>query len=176
MDGGGERRQELRRLTARFLVAVSLNLFTGAWERAAGFNRSDPPNPETKNGHVAFYWASMFNRMAHLSFLLVIWQINITPLSMVVVERMRRIREDCDLQLLLGLICVMISFSFSAYLRWFVVVCESSETMAEGYFQFLYLSFFFWTLYGFLIRRLNMGCSILVIWYRVTRFLSVRIL
>lgn len=122
MDGAREIRQELRRLTARFFVAVSLDLFTGVCKRAAGLDRSDTkPGTETmKNGHVALSWASEFNLLAHLCFLLVISQITTAPV--VVVERMRKLRLECDVQLVMGLICVIISFSFLAYLRWFVVV------------------------------------------------------
>ncbi|AAF16538.1 T26F17.18 [Arabidopsis thaliana] len=115
-----ERREELRRMAVRFVVAVALDLFTGVYKRAAGFEGSDPNSgtETTENEHRAFFWASGFNKAAHFSFMLVIFQI----LASVVVlaRRMRSFREDCDMKLLLGLICVTISLSLMAYLRWWV--------------------------------------------------------
>ncbi|XP_010477448.1 PREDICTED: uncharacterized protein LOC104756540 [Camelina sativa] len=124
MDGDGgvvdERREELRerrkehgRLTARFFVAVSLNLSAGVCKRVTGLDGSG-----TENGdHVAFYWAKKFNRMAEISCMIVITQIVFA--TVVMARRMRSLRRDCDVQLVVGFICLSVSLCFSAYLRWF---------------------------------------------------------
>ncbi|CAL9215844.1 unnamed protein product [Arabidopsis halleri] len=115
-----ERREEQRRLIVRFVAAVALDLFTGVYKRAAGFDGSDPNSgtETTENEHSAFFWAAIFNKVAHLFCMLVIFQI----LSSVVVlaRRMRSHREDCDMKLLCGFICVTISLCLMAYLRWWV--------------------------------------------------------
>ncbi|CAH8253134.1 unnamed protein product [Arabidopsis lyrata] len=115
-----DRREEKRRLIVRFVAAVALDLFTGVYKRAAGFDGSDPNSgtETTENEHSAFFWAAIFNKVAHLSCMLVIFQI----LSSVVVlgRRMRSHREDCDMKLLGGFISVTISLCLMAYHRWWV--------------------------------------------------------
>ncbi|KAG7597890.1 hypothetical protein ISN44_As06g021980 [Arabidopsis suecica] len=124
MDDGAfeqrERREELRRLTVRFVVAVALDLFTGVYKRAAGFDGSDPNSgTETReNEHRAFFWAAIFNKAAHFACMWVIAQILFSV--EVLARRMRSLREDCDMKLLLGFICVTISLCLMAYLRWWV--------------------------------------------------------
>ncbi|KAG7597889.1 hypothetical protein ISN44_As06g021970 [Arabidopsis suecica] len=109
-----EGREELRRLKGRFFVAVLLELSTRVCKRAAG----SYPNP-TKTGHVAYSWAMEFNLWAHLAFTLVIFRTIFAPM-VVKLEGMRKVRQECDVQLLVGLICVVLTLSFSAYLRCFV--------------------------------------------------------
>ncbi|RID46705.1 hypothetical protein BRARA_I03349 [Brassica rapa] len=95
MDGGVlEIHDEMRRVTDRFYVAVLLDIFTRYCKRRFGLDLK-----ETKEEHVAVYWAKEFNLLAH----------------MLVVQ------PDADLRLGLGIICLSISLSFSAYLRWFVL-------------------------------------------------------
>ncbi|KAG7592567.1 hypothetical protein ISN45_Aa01g014380 [Arabidopsis thaliana x Arabidopsis arenosa] len=106
-----EGREELRRLNGRFFVAVLLELSTKLCKRAAG--------SETKTGHVAYSWAMEFNLWAHLAFTLVIFRTIFAPM-VVKLEGMRKVRQECDVQLLVGLICVVLTLSFSAYLRCFV--------------------------------------------------------
>lgn len=116
MDGGvGEVREELvRRLSDRFFAAVLVDIFTRCCRRKAGLDDKD----QAKTGHVAFYWAAEFNLLAHLCFVAVMVEILLVP---VVVARMRRIQPESDAKLVLGFIFLSISFSFLAYLRWFVV-------------------------------------------------------
>ncbi|XP_010459919.1 PREDICTED: uncharacterized protein LOC104740891 [Camelina sativa] len=109
-----ERREELRRLSVRFFVAVSLNLSAGVCKRVTGLDGSG-----TENGdHVALYWAKKFSRMAEISCMIVI--IQIVFVTVVMARRMRSLRRDCDVQLVVGFICLLVSLCFSAYLRWFV--------------------------------------------------------
>ncbi|KAJ4916370.1 hypothetical protein Rs2_01920 [Raphanus sativus] len=113
MDRGVlEIHDELRRVTDRFYVAVLLDIFTRSCGRHFGLDQK-----ETKDGHVAAYWAKEFNLLAHLCFLTVMIGIVRVP---AVVERMRRVRADADVRLGLGIVCLSISLSFLAYLRWLV--------------------------------------------------------
>ncbi|XP_020867048.1 uncharacterized protein LOC9329260 isoform X1 [Arabidopsis lyrata subsp. lyrata] len=59
-----DRREEKRRLIVRFVAAVALDLFTGVYKRAAGFDGSDPNSgtETTENEHSAFFWAAIFNK------------------------------------------------------------------------------------------------------------------
>ncbi|KAH0911730.1 hypothetical protein HID58_035051 [Brassica napus] len=114
MDGGVlEIHDEMRRVTDRFYVAVLLDIFTRYCKRRFGLDLK-----ETKEEHVAVYWAKEFNLLAHLCFLTVMIGIVQVP---AVLERIRRVQPDADLRLGLGIICLSISLSFSAYLRWFVL-------------------------------------------------------
>uniref|UniRef100_M4ERD0 Uncharacterized protein n=2 Tax=Brassica campestris TaxID=3711 RepID=M4ERD0_BRACM len=114
MDGGVlEIHDEMRRVTDRFYVAVVLDIFTRYCKRRFGLDLK-----ETKEEHVAVYWAKEFNLLAHLCFLTVMIGIVQVP---AVVERIRRVQPDADIRLGLGIICLSISLSFSAYLRWFVL-------------------------------------------------------
>ncbi|KAG2303541.1 hypothetical protein Bca52824_032192 [Brassica carinata] len=115
MDGAGvlEIHDEIRRVTDRFYVAVLLDIVTRSCRRHFGLDQT-----ETKGVHVAAYWAKEFNLLAQLCFLTVMIGIVQVP---AVVERMRRVQPDADLRLGLGIICLSISLSFLAYLRWFVV-------------------------------------------------------
>ncbi|KAH0878204.1 hypothetical protein HID58_065598 [Brassica napus] len=115
MDGGVlEIHDEMRRVTDRFYVAVLLDIFTRYCKRRFGLDLKET----TKDEHVAVYWAKEFNLLAHLCFPTVMIGIVQVP---AVVERMRRVQPDADMRLGLGIICLSISLSFSAYLRWFVV-------------------------------------------------------
>ncbi|EOA39330.1 hypothetical protein CARUB_v10012374mg [Capsella rubella] len=127
MDDGGaieirrdeeqrERLEEIRRLNVRFLVAVALYLFTGVRKRAAGFIGSDPNSEDS----VAFFWASKFNRAAEFSSLMVISTLITSTVAFEGPRRMRNLLVNCDIQLVLSFICLLISFAFSAYLCWFV--------------------------------------------------------
>ncbi|XP_006416247.2 uncharacterized protein LOC18992748 [Eutrema salsugineum] len=117
-DEAREIRQELRRLNVRLVVAISLAVFTGCYRSQAGLtNLSETMTNNT--GHVAFYWASKFSKFARLCSLMVVFELLFVP---VVVLRMRSLRRESDRFLVLASICVLISLSFLAYLRWFVVV------------------------------------------------------
>jgi len=99
-------------LNGRFVVAVLLELSTRVCKRAAA---GSDPNP-TMTGHVAYSWAMEFNLWAHLAFMLVILKIIVAPM-VVELEQMRKVREECDVQLLVGLIFVVLTIAFLAYLR-----------------------------------------------------------
>lgn len=120
-DGGRERREETRRVNDRFFLAVSLAIFTGICKRSAGFDGSYLTET-TKNGHVAFYCASELNKMADMCFTVVIIRIGLSMLGLTFAPVvMRRLREESDMKLTMGFICLLISLCFSAYLRLFVV-------------------------------------------------------
>ncbi|OAP17054.1 hypothetical protein AXX17_AT1G23010 [Arabidopsis thaliana] len=120
-DGGRERREETRRVNDRFFLAVSLAIFTGICKRASGFDGSYLTET-TKNGHVALYCASELNKMADMCFMVVIIRIGLSMLGLTFAPVvMRRLREETDMKLTLGSICLAISLCFSAYLRFFVV-------------------------------------------------------
>ncbi|KAG2269037.1 hypothetical protein Bca52824_063592 [Brassica carinata] len=95
-----EERQELRRLIPRQLVATVLGLYTIYNEGESGFDLS--PDPNTAWGGVLLACASGSNTFT------------VTP---VVLEHLRRTRESCDVNLVLGSILLLISLAFSAYLR-----------------------------------------------------------
>lgn len=114
MDGGVLGiHDEIRRVNDRFYVAVLLDIVTRSCRRYFGLDQT-----ETKDGHVATYWAKEFNLLAHLCFLSVMIGIVQVP---AVVERMRRVQPDADIRLGLGIVCLSVSLSFLAYLRWFVI-------------------------------------------------------
>ncbi|KAG7592569.1 hypothetical protein ISN45_Aa01g014400 [Arabidopsis thaliana x Arabidopsis arenosa] len=117
-DGAFERRKVQRRLIVRFAVAVTLVLFTGVYKRAAGFNGSDP-NLGTENEHDAFYWASMFNKAAQIYSLAATIHTLPTTLMLALVMRCR-IYCNCDTQILMSFVCLTISLSLMAYLRWWM--------------------------------------------------------
>ncbi|KAG2303542.1 hypothetical protein Bca52824_032193 [Brassica carinata] len=108
-----DERQELRRLIPRQLVATVLGLYTIYNEEESGFNLSPDPNT-AKGGGVLFTCASVSNTLARMCFLMVMFRIAVTP---VVLEHLRRTRESCDVNLVLGSIFLLISLAFSAYLR-----------------------------------------------------------
>ncbi|CAL9215843.1 unnamed protein product [Arabidopsis halleri] len=120
-EGGLERREETRRVNNRFFLAVSLAIFTGICKRSAGFDGSYLTET-TKNGHVTFYCASELNKMADMCFTVVIIRIGLSMLGLTFAPAvMRRLREESDMKLTMGFICLLISLCFSAYLRLFVV-------------------------------------------------------
>lgn len=124
MDEIREKREELRRLSAMLIVAVLLTLFTEYCKLQCGLDLSGTKKTETI--HVALYWASKLNKLSRLCFLMVIldiWTVILDfALVPVVVERIRRRREESDVMLAFGSIFLLISLSFLAYLRWLVVV------------------------------------------------------
>lgn len=107
-----EERQELRRLIPRQLVATVLGLYTIYNEGESGFDLS--PDPNTARGGVSLACASGSNTLARMFFMMVIFRITVTP---VVLEQLRRTRESCDVNLVLGSILLLISFAISPYLR-----------------------------------------------------------
>ncbi|XP_019091516.1 PREDICTED: uncharacterized protein LOC104743451 [Camelina sativa] len=120
-DGGRERREETRRVNDRFFTAVSLVIFTGICKRASDFDVSDP-TVTTKNDHVAFYCASELNKVAGMCFTFVIVRIGLSMLGLTFAPVvMRRLRQESDMRLMMGSICLMLSLCFSGYLRWFIV-------------------------------------------------------
>ncbi|XP_010459918.1 PREDICTED: uncharacterized protein LOC104740890 [Camelina sativa] len=120
-DGAREIREETSRVNDRFFIAVSLAILTGICKRASDFDVSDPTET-TKNGHVAFYCASELNKLADMCFTFASIRIAIAMLSVTFAPvAMRRLREESDMKLMIGSICLVLSLCFSAYLRWFVV-------------------------------------------------------
>lgn len=120
-DGVRERREETRRVNDRFFLAVSLAIFTGICKRAIDFDVSDPTET-TNNGHVAFYCASELNKLAELCFVIVIARIAVSMLGLTFTPVvMQTLREESDMKLWMGSVCLEVSFCFLAYLRWFVV-------------------------------------------------------
>ncbi|XP_010477447.1 PREDICTED: uncharacterized protein LOC104756539 [Camelina sativa] len=120
-DGVRERREEASRVNDRFFIAVSLAILTGICKRASDFDVSDPAET-TKNGHFAFYCASELNKLADMCFTFASIRIAIAMIGVTFVPvAMRRLREESDMKLMIGSICLMLSLCFSAYLRWFVV-------------------------------------------------------
>ncbi|CAH2033575.1 unnamed protein product [Thlaspi arvense] len=117
-DGVREVHEEIRRLSDRFYAAVLLDIFTRYCRRQSGFDLSDS-TPGTKTVHVAVSWALELNTLAHLCFVVVMARVVGAP---VVLERMRRIQQDSDVNLVLGFTFLLISSAFFAYLRWFVHV------------------------------------------------------
>ncbi|KAJ4916372.1 hypothetical protein Rs2_01922 [Raphanus sativus] len=108
-----EERQELRRLIPRQLVVTLLGLYTIYNEGdESGFDLSPLPNSAT--GRVMFACASGSNTLARMCFMMAIFRITVTS---VVLERLRRTRESCDANLVVGCILLLISLAFSAYLR-----------------------------------------------------------
>ncbi|KAG2269038.1 hypothetical protein Bca52824_063593 [Brassica carinata] len=98
-----EERQELRRLIPRQLVATVLGLYTIYNEGESGFDLS--PDPNTAWGR---RFVGLCIGVQHVS------SFTVTP---VVLEHLRRTRESCDVNLVLGSILLLISLAFSAYLR-----------------------------------------------------------
>ncbi|XP_010459920.1 PREDICTED: uncharacterized protein LOC104740892 [Camelina sativa] len=105
MNGGGvvnetreatrdEEREEVLRMASRFVVAGLLDLLTGVCKQVA----RPGPNPTT------YSWALEFNLWAHLSFTFVVYRILCAPQ---VLESMKKIRVECDAQLLLGVVCLI---------------------------------------------------------------------
>ncbi|XP_013633157.1 uncharacterized protein LOC125586106 [Brassica napus] len=101
-----DERQEFGRLIPRQIVAMLLSIFA----IYKGHDLKSDPNRGTKTGRVA----SEFNTLANICFTLVVARITTTS---VVMERIRRTREDCDAHLLLGSVLLLLSLALSAYLR-----------------------------------------------------------
>ncbi|KAJ4916368.1 Uncharacterized protein Rs2_01918 [Raphanus sativus] len=103
-----DERQELRRLIHRYLVATVLIIFTVYIEGDDDLKPADP-----KSGRRALACASWVCKMlAEMCFTMVAVRIIRTP---VVMERMRKCREACDLYLSLGSFYLFISLALSAF-------------------------------------------------------------